>query len=222
MKFLMRRFQKSTNTKIKENCWEYITDMESAGTCLIQFNNKNMITIKRTEFKELYNLACKNWKDKFNEMFKYSIFDETLDFEESFIKEMYKACTKEQIPVFEKIFKKYLKDITDSDVLSVTTYKEVCKRLKEKEYSGENKRINTFAKIDQIQRFYNNGWTPDFSDSNQYKYYPYFEYKKGSGLVFRGALFSSSFCSGLVAYFKSEEIAKHVGKHFANIYNDLY
>jgi hypothetical protein len=120
-----------------------------------------MVEIKKSEFKKLYDVACESWKAKFDEKFKSQMFSDNLEIEESFISEMRKACTKEQLHIFNKIFK----DST-ADILSVKTYSEVCKHLKEKEYTLEDFKMFDFKdatrllaelKIQQLERFFNQG-----------------------------------------------------------------
>jgi hypothetical protein len=56
--------------------------------------------------------------------------------------------------------------------------------------SGEEIAINGFAKAIRVARVLNEDWVPDWSNYNQYKYYPYFDMNPdevpagGSGLGF--------------------------------------
>ena len=164
-----------------------------------------MITIKKKAFKELYDVACESWQKKFDNEFKSNVFSDEIYIEESFIQEMKSALADEKQ---KKIFNKLFKDL--------------CKKLGEKEFTLKdfpNKRILACAKIDQIQRFFNNKWKPDFGNSNQNKYYPYFKISSG-GLVLDSVYVNDWFCFGQVAYYKSLEIAEHVGKSFNIIYSD--
>lgn len=184
-----------------------------------------MIKIKKDNFKELYDIACENWKSKFDELFKNSLFSDTLEFKEEFTEEMKKACNKDQLKVFLKVFKDYKSD----DIFSVNTYSKICKELKEEEYTENHvsglpkeykKKQLAFLKLQQISKFFNKNWTPDFSNKSEYKYYPYFEYK-ASGLVFSSSGCSSYCFSVQVAFYKTEEISNFVGKTFIDIYEDL-
>jgi len=126
---------------------------------------------------------------------------------------------------------KVLIDKEDSlDLFSITTYGEVCKALKEKSYSLKDfewadeedaEKLLAFAQLKQIERLYNENWIKDWSNKNQYKYYPYFTLNGSGGLVF---YFSSSYhytCSGQVGFFKDQKTSDYVGKTFISIYEKL-
>lgn len=78
-----------------------------------------------------------------------------------------------------------------------------------------------YRQIKLIAKVLNEGWVPDWSDSNQYKYFPYFKHKSGFGLSYYGTNIWHSFTFvGSRLCFKSAELAEYVGKQFADIYND--
>jgi len=185
-----------------------------------------MITIHKKDFKELYDIACKDWQSKFNEILKTKVFSDTLEFKEDFVLEMKDACTKEQRPVFDKIFKSHLKtDIIDR----IKSYKDVCFELGVKEltvsdfsFLPEEQRVSALAyhKIQNITKVFNQGWVPDWNNRNQPKYYPYFE-KTNSGWVLISCVGLSCFSlAGAGQHFKSSELALHCGNLFLDIYSD--
>src|SRR5204863_8264299 len=49
----------------------------------------------------------------------------------------------------------------------------------------EEHAINSFRKVTLIAKVLNEGWTPDWTDEDQKKYWPWFDLSSGSGLVFR-------------------------------------
>ena len=71
----------------------------------------------------------------------------------------------------------------------------------------------------------NEGWEPDWSNNSQYKYYPWFEYKKGlagggSGFSFDVYVYDVSTSTvGSRLVFKSRELAEYAAKQFEDIYN---
>jgi hypothetical protein len=81
-----------------------------------------------------------------------------------------------------------------------------------------------YRKVKYIVQVFNEGWTPDWSNSNEYKYVPYF--KMGSP---PGGGFSCGACGfwgtasnvGSRLCFKSSDLAKHAGKLFETIYKDF-
>jgi hypothetical protein len=83
--------------------------------------------------------------------------------------------------------------------------------------------LNALAKMDEIIRAINPGFTPDYSNSSQYKWYGWFKYEsKNSG--FR---FDDSGCDGVLTYStggsrlcsESEEKAIFIAKTFIDIWN---
>ncbi len=186
-----------------------------------------MITIKKSEFQKLYNLACSSWKTKFDEKFKNQLFSEELELEEVFLEEMEKACNTDQLKVFKTIFKEYQKE----DLFSIKTYKEVCKKLKIKEltekdfkqFGEDSKKMLAFHKIKNLERVFNEKWVANWSNTSQYRYYPYFYYKNGSlvdGSVVGCCSDPDRFYGG-VAFYKDSKTAVFVGEHFKDIYLDL-
>lgn len=78
-----------------------------------------------------------------------------------------------------------------------------------------------YKKLKVIAAALNEGWKPDWSNSNQYKWYPYF---KMSGFGFSAAYFdsgSSGTSVGSRLCFKSDELAEYAGKQFLSIYQDF-
>jgi len=78
-----------------------------------------------------------------------------------------------------------------------------------------------YKKIKVIAEVLNEGWTPDWSNSNQYKYTPYF---KASGSGFSDCVYARwSTVTGVGSRlcYKSSELAIYAGKQFEDIYNDF-
>lgn len=80
-----------------------------------------------------------------------------------------------------------------------------------------------YKKLKVIIKVLNEGWIPDWKNSNEYKYYPWFEMTKkpGSGFLSSdsdGWRSLSSVSSRLA--FKSRELALYAGKQFEKIYYD--
>lgn len=68
------------------------------------------------------------------------------------------------------------------------------------------------------------GFTPDFSDSEQEKWFPWFAYNKNAaGFVCAGTNYTDAFAGfGYRLCFKSSERAKQFGKQFTHIYNEIF
>lgn len=186
-----------------------------------------MIEIKKKDFKPLYDLACSDWKITFNNYLKESPFSEEIQFKEEFLEQMEKACTKEQLLVFKNVFQSWRKQ---NDLFIITTYSEVCKRLKEDEITEKDfkylpsymiKKLVAYARVKQLEKLFNEDFIKDWNNSNQYVYYPYFEFKKGSW-GFYGVFDCSCGSYGWVGFFKDEKTANYVGKTFLKeIYEDI-
>ena len=76
-----------------------------------------------------------------------------------------------------------------------------------------------------IVKALNEGWIPDWSDSSQYKYYPWFNMESSSagGFVFFGYVsWRSRTNVGSRLCFKSRELAEYAGKQFKDIYEEYF
>ena len=114
----------------------------------------------------------------------------------------------------------------------VKTFEDACKLVNISKdmqdllnYKGDDpdmKSSQAHMKITIIARALNQGWTPNFADGNQVKYYPWPEYKAGVG--FSSYDYGRSYASSSVGSrlcFKSEELAKYAFNQFKDIYNDF-
>jgi len=160
-----------------------------------------------------------------------NIIMKTLQLEDSKARELYKTASLEFKELLEANWGKdfFSQKITDRIKTFEDAYNEVGHHdnvdilLK---YNGIDKDMlgaQAMAKLSIIARVLNEGWEPDWADSSQYKYYPYFSnYKSGVG-------FSRSDCGGWAAAtycgsrlcFKSSELATYAGKQFIDIYNQF-
>jgi len=90
------------------------------------------------------------------------------------------------------------------------------------ELEGDLKSIAAYARLTIIARALNEGWKPDWTNDNERKWWPYFEYKSGfgfSGTICDGWRTNTSVGSRLC--YKSEALAEYAAKQFADIYNDF-
>lgn len=79
-----------------------------------------------------------------------------------------------------------------------------------------------FAKLSHIRKVLNEGWVPDWTNSSEYKYYPWFKHEAGFGLSYGGCDLSNSYSSvGSRLCFKNRELAEYAGKQFKEIYNQF-
>jgi hypothetical protein len=69
----------------------------------------------------------------------------------------------------------------------------------------------------------NEGWVPDWKNSSQYKYYPWFDMSSGSGLSYDVYDYQYSDSDvGSRLCFKSRELAEYAGKQFIKLYTDFF
>ena len=148
-----------------------------------------------------------------------------LQISEQTAKELYKTSTDDFKRVLEETFTKefFIEDITEK----IKTLDDVYKHLgftRNPPYkiplSKQEKSINAFYDIQNISLALNEGWIPNWSDTDEYKYYNYFE-KKVSGWCFDGSDVCRYFADGGFGfYFKTPKLASYAAKTFLNIYID--
>jgi hypothetical protein len=94
----------------------------------------------------------------------------------------------------------------------------------EKSCEGLTKDEVAYKQVKEIVKAFNEGWIPDWDDSNQYKYYPWFKMGSPSGggfschvcaVWYAGSDVGSRLC------FKNSDLAKHAANLFLDIYKDL-
>jgi len=116
---------------------------------------------------------------------------------------------------------------------NVKTFEGACKKLKLDpvkclpKVSGMPKNhqaaIIAHAKLVIITQALNDGWVPDWTNSNQWKHYPWFDLSSGSGLSFHYV--DNRFTLSVVGSrlcFKSEELAEYAGKKLKKLYTDYF
>lgn len=86
---------------------------------------------------------------------------------------------------------------------------------------GDAKSIAAYAKLIIIARALNEGWKPNWENSNEYKYYPYF--KMQGGFVLDGVRCICAYTGvGSRLCFKTDELAKYAVKQFGDLYKDYF
>ena len=117
----------------------------------------------------------------------------------------------------------------------IKTFEDACKALgldpkkSLPDFSGypekHAKGMIAHAKLVIIAEALNEGWTPDWTDGNWDKYYPWFEMGSPSGVGFScgdyGHWLSGSSVGSRLC-FKSSELAKYAGKQFEQLYKDYF
>jgi len=153
----------------------------------------------------------------------------TIKIEENTAKKLYKTASDELRVILEENFGKdfFSTKITDR----IKTWDDVCEELDIDDTilpykCPKNKQqisANAFIKIQYISQVLNEGWEPNFKNTNEYKYYPYFQYKSshGGGFVFYCS-YDHYVCGGLGFgfYYKTRELSDYAGNQFLEIYKE--
>ena len=153
----------------------------------------------------------------------------TVQIEESEARKMYLTTTSPEFKqMLETTFGKnfLLMKVTDR----IKTYEDACLELGEqpmdeknlKELGLTNDEI-TYRKIKTITKALNEGWEADWTDSSQYKYYPWFSISSRDFVFFSMCYYCSNAFAGISSHFcfKSSELAKYAGEQFLSLYSDF-
>ena len=151
------------------------------------------------------------------------------------VKAAYEAATSEETKkVLSALFSDQLKELDEPKDIKerVKTFADACKLVQVTDnqkilldYNGNDKAMiasQSHLKISIIAKALNEGWYPDWSNSNEYKYYPWFKATPGGGFSFLdyGNVDTASTVGSRLC-FKSRELAEYAGKQFIDIYNDF-
>lgn len=140
---------------------------------------------------------------------------------------MNKTDALKEVSQIENRLKELRKIIEQPDKITdrVTTLEEAKQILAIKDdcfsTNKHTKRALAFQNLCIVIEALNEGWVPDWEDSNQIKYYNYFRMKGGFSYwdtIYNAAntLVPSALC------FKSEALARYCAKQFEQLYKDLY
>lgn len=150
----------------------------------------------------------------------------TLQIDEKNARALYKGASKEFKATLEDTFGKdfFSGKITDR----IKTFEDACAELgivpnlALEAYEVLSSDEIAYCKLKIIAEALNEGWKPDWSNSDEYKYYPWFEYSRsGSGFVYSDTYYANTHTYiGSRLCFKSREIAKYIGEQFNDLYND--
>jgi hypothetical protein len=133
-----------------------------------------------------------------------------------------------EVTTLKAVTKTTLKDITKS----VKTYADACAIIGIEPIEDEvlvklsfTKDEIAYRKLKTIVEALNEGWQPDWTNSNQNKYWPWFLYNPNSaGLscaLTAHAASNTSTAIGSRLCFKTRELAMYAGTQFTDIYNEF-
>lgn len=136
--------------------------------------------------------------------------------------------------IFDYFYKEEdYEEITDR----VKTYEDACKVLGVEPINEQNAKAQGFRsdeiarrKLETIAAALNEGWKPDWNNTDQYKYYPYFyiqENAKGkdsAGLSCAATLSAAAYTSAAVGSrlcFYASRLARYAGNQFTDLYEQI-
>jgi hypothetical protein len=109
---------------------------------------------------------------------------------------------------------------------SIKTFEDACKKFKvhpddvftDRDSSDEI----AYKKLKLIIRAINNGWTPDWNNSDQKKWWSWFDLSSGFGFSFSAYRYDCTFTTvGSRLCFESKEKCDYTTNQFINLYKDL-
>jgi hypothetical protein len=116
----------------------------------------------------------------------------------------------------------------------IKTYEDACTVLKlnpvtqlpiSNPKTSEDKAINAVKKLFIVAKALNEGWVPDWDNSNERKWWPWFCMDSaGSGFRFDVAYFECTYTYTIVGSrlcFKNKELAQYAGTQFIEIYKEF-
>lgn len=131
---------------------------------------------------------------------------------------------KKEVESLEKVLNSPASLFTDIDNIS-----DVYAELGEEEVSaadfdflpkGTREEQLAFAHVKALERLFNGKWIPNWKDTNEQKWYPYFR-DTGSGLVFGFSYYCYwGYCDS-VAYFKDKATSDFIGTKFLYLFKIL-
>lgn len=136
--------------------------------------------------------------------------------------------------IFDYFYKEEdYEEITDR----VKTYEDACKVLGVEPINEQNAKAQGFRsdeiarrKLETIAAALNEGWKPDWNNTDQYKYYPYFyiqENAKGKGSAVLSCADADRAAAATAAYigsrlcFYASRLARYAGNQFTDLYEQI-
>jgi hypothetical protein len=143
---------------------------------------------------------------------------------------------KTKSAAFKKICKGF--DVDYKKIPEITSFADACNALGIKQnclpdvssFPEEHQNaLTAHAKLIIIAQALNEGWKPDWNNTDQWKYYPWFEIEASkdapSGFGFSGAHFDYWYSYSSVGSrlcFRTRGLALYAGKKFADLYKEYF
>lgn len=137
-------------------------------------------------------------------------------------RKLYPTASTEWKATFEATFGKefFRQKITDR----VKTFANACEVLDidpdDVVHSADDTDDQAYKKLKVIARALNEGWEPNYNDSNERKWYPWFYMDKPGFRLFACLYAISAAFVGARLVFKSEELARYAATQFQGLYSN--
>lgn len=135
--------------------------------------------------------------------------------------------------IFDYFYKEEdYEEITDR----VKTYEDACKVLGVEPINEQNAKAQGFRsdeiarrKLETIAAALNEGWKPDWNNTDQYKYYPYFYIQENANGASAGLSYASTDRAAAAAIadigsrlcFYASRLARYAGNQFTDLYEQI-
>ena len=154
----------------------------------------------------------------------------TLQIDEKKAKGLYENASPEFQAMLEDTFgKNFFKSIQDR----IKSYEDACRELgldpedlpEVDNCEPEDKAsIIAFYKLTIIARALNEGWKPNWRDSNEYKWFPWFKVNRdAAGVGYSLTSYAATAANAIIGSrlcCKSDELATYFGKQFENLWSE--
>lgn len=154
---------------------------------------------------------------------------ETLQIEKGNAVKAYNSATKLQKQLLENMFGAETFKVKKTGPITerVKTFEDACNEAGidlagfSLSCAGLEKDEVAYRKLKIIRNVLNEGWKPNWDNSNEYKYFPYFDMRSASGFSRSSCdRWSSAADAGSRLCFKSRDLAIYAGQQFLDIYKD--
>lgn len=224
------------------NNWRtYWTDLDVYRACRFKtvedfINGKeyNMKTqkISRKDLQTIYGQVCPDWQKKITELALWQSGD-TIEVEDSLVSKAFGDADVKQRDMLKKYFKYTSGNILDE----IESFDDIVRIAKEKYNrvfhpidfkngalaglsTKEIDNANADRKLNLIDLVLNDGWKPDFTNSNQYKWSPWFKRESGGWVAYGVARCFFYYAYAGVGFYKDEKTAVFAGQKFLDIFKE--
>ena len=183
----------------------------------------NTQTIKKSDLTIIYNEICQGWQRTLNQYLLWSE-GKYVELPNDLIEKGYNEANSKQKELIKKYFKINIFDLNSiksfDDILKISgkTLEDIL--IYKSPKTAKEVRLNALSKIELIKEVVNQGWVEDWNNSNEYKYYPWFDFDS-SGFGFRDSDSRCSCFDSVLAFYKTKEISSFVGKTFLKEYKEF-